>query len=128
MDWRIIVIVSILFLGVIDLLLTLYYVSSYKKWQPNKPYNLIELNPLLTFLWGKFGLHIGMFIGGTIMLALQYIVAKDAHWIIVGLLLLFLVFAIYNHINNIGLLHKLIEKYPSGHLPAETFGKVEGNN
>ena len=127
-NWRIYAIVIILALCVIDLVATYYYVYTYKKWQPNKPYRLIELNPLLRFLWNKFGLHIGMFIGGVIILSINYLVAKEAHWIIVLLLLGFLVFAMYNHFNNISLLHKLIDKYPSGSLPEEIFGKVIGNN
>lgn len=128
MDWRIIALIVILSMGVLDLVLTLYYVHTYKEWQENKPYNLIELNPLLVFLWNRMGLFLGMFVGATIILTLQFIVTKSAHWIIVGLLFAFLLFALYNHFNNINLLHKLIELYPSGSLPVEIFGNVVGNN
>ena len=127
-NWRQIAIVVILTLGFLDLFLTLYYVYTYKIWQPDKPYKMIELNPLLVFLWKKFGLFIGMFIGTVIILALQYIVTKEAHWIIVGLLFCMLLFTLFNHYTNLGLLHNLIIKYPSGHLPVETFGEVIGNN
>lgn len=128
MNWRFILIVVIMTLCILDLALTLYYVDKYKKWQPEKPYKLIELNPLLVFLWNKFGLYLGMFIGAVLILSLNYIVAKDAHWIVSVLLLIFLIFAMYNHANNTQLLHKLIERYPSGHLPESIFGVVIGNN
>jgi len=127
-NWRTIAIVVILTLGVLDLCLTLYYVYTYKNWQQNKPYKLIELNPLLVFLWNKFGLYIGMFIGAVFILSLQYIITKEAHWIIVGLLFGFLLFTLFNHYTNINLLHNLIIKYPNGHLPIEVFGEVVGNN
>jgi len=127
-NWRIYAIVIILTLCLIDLVATYYYVYKYKKWQPNKPYKLIELNPLLRFLWNKFGLHLGMFIGAVIILSLNYIISKEAHWILVLIIFGFLCFTMYNHCNNITLLHKLIEQYPCGHLPVGTFGNVVGNN
>lgn len=128
MEWRIIALVLILLMGIADLSLTYYYVQKYKTWQPEKPYKMIELNPLLVFLWNKMGLLVGMIVGSIIILALQFIVVKEAHWVIVLILFGFLIFAIHNHTNNISLLHKLIEQYPTGHLPVETFGAVEGNN
>lgn len=128
MNWRIIALVVILTLGILDLSLTAYYVYKYKKWQPEKPYKMIELNPLLVFLWNNFGLIMGMFIGSVIILSLQYLVVRGAHWVIVLILFCLLCFAAYNHFINIDLLHKLIEKYPSGHLPVETFGDVIGSN
>ncbi len=128
MDWRIIAVIVILTLGVIDLVATYYYVHTYKQWQPDKPYKLIEMNPLLVFLWNKMGLVIGMVVGAIVILTLQFIIAREAHWAIVIILGLFLLWAEYNHFTNIGLLTKLIEQYPSGHLPIETFGKVVGNN
>lgn len=127
-NWRLYLLISIMVLCIIDLSLTFYYVHVYKQWQPNKPYKLIEMNPLLVFLWNKFGLYIGMFIGAVLILALNYIVGKDAHWIVGLILLLFLCFTMYNHYNNITLLHKLIAQYPTGYLPFEIFGFVEGNN
>jgi uncharacterized protein YacL len=126
--WRLIAIIVLLTLSVLDLSFTFYYVHEYKKWQPDKPYKLIELNPLLVFLWNNFGLNIGMIIGSVILLALNFIVAKEAHWAIVLILFLFMLFAMFNHTKNITLLHQLIEKYPSGYLPVETFGNVIGNN
>jgi len=127
-NWRIYAIIVILTFCIVDLGATYYYVKKYKQWQPNKPYELIELNPLLRFLWNKFGLELGMFIGAVILLSLNYLITKEAHWIIVFLLFSFLCFTMYNHYHNITLLHKLIEQYPSGHLPVETFGNVVGNN
>ena len=127
-NWRIWVIIILMSLSVIDLGLTTYFVDKYKKWQPNKPFNLIELNPLLVFLWNKMGFWFGMFVGSVVTLSLIYIVAKSAHWIVVLLLFFFLVWAMFNHFTNINLLHKLIEMYPSGYLPVETFGEVIGNN
>ena len=126
-DWRFIALIVILTLGVIDLVLTYWYVHAYKQWQPNKPYKLIEKNPLLTFLWSKFGLQLGMIIGAVIILALQYIVTKEAHWGFVLLLFCVLVWVMFNHATNIGLLNQLIEKYPSGYLPEAIFGVVAGN-
>jgi hypothetical protein len=127
-NWRIWVIGILMTLSIIDLGLTGYYVYKYKTWQPEKPYNLIELNPLLHFLWNNLGFWVGHFVGSVIILTLIYLVGKSAHPIIVGLLGVFLLGAMFNHYTNINLLHKLIEKYPSGHLPRETFGKVIGNN
>ena len=128
MNIRIIMVVIIMTLCVMDLVLTYFYVKKYKEWQPDKPYKLIELNPLLRFSWEKFGLHIGMIVAGVLILALNYLVSKEAHWIFVCLLLGFLIFAIVNHIKNIDLLYKLIDAYPTGHLPEDIFGKVMGNN
>lgn len=128
MDWRQILLIVLITLSVVDLAMTWKYVSEYKKWQPNKPYKLIELNPLLRYLWEKFGLNIGMIIGGVLILALVTIVARDAHWSIAVLLLIVLIFTIFNHARNFTLLHKLIELYPSGYLPTEIFGIVEGSN
>jgi len=104
MNIRLIAIIIIMILCVTDLCLTYYYVNKYKKWQPNKPYKLIERNPLLTFSWNNFGLHLGMFIGAVVIIALNYIVAKNAHWLFVCLLFSFLIFAMFNHTRNIGLL------------------------
>ena len=128
MEIRTAIVIILLILSIIDLTATYYYVYKYKQWQPNKPYSLIERNPLLVFLWNNFGLHLGMFIGSVIILSLIYIVGKSAHPLIVGLLFLFLCYEMLNHHNNIGLLGKLINKYPTGHLPEKVFGEVVGNN
>ncbi len=127
--WRLYIIIGILVLCALDLILTFYYVKVYKDWQPNKPYKLIELNPLLVFLWNNFGFYIGMFIGAVVLLAANYYVARHAHWLIVLVLLAALLFVLFNnHLKNIILLHKLIEAYPSGYLPESIFGIVVGNN
>ena len=128
MDWRQIAVIVLLTLSVLDLSFTTYYVYKYKQWQPEKPYKLIETNPMLTYLWTKLGFKLGMIIGSIIILSLIYIISKDAHWAIVLILFLVLMFTMYNHAKNITLLHKLIEMYPSGYLPIETFGEVIGNN
>lgn len=128
MNVRLLAVIIIMTLCVTDLCLTYFYIYKYKQWQPDKPYKLIELNPLLRFSWEKFGLHLGMFVASVIIIALNYIVSRDAHWAIVTILIGFLIWAIFNHHNNIMLLHKLIEQYPSGHLPEMVFGKVIGNN
>lgn len=127
-NWRIYVVIILLALSVIDLTCTYIYVKKYRDWQPEKPFNLIENNPLLVFLWNTFGLYLGMFIGSVIILSLIYVVGKSAHWVIVLILFLFLCYALFNHFTNFGLLSKLIEQYPSGHLPEKVFGKVQGNN
>lgn len=127
-DWRFYAIIIIMTLCFVDLVMTYYYVYTYKNWQPNKPYKLIELNPLLRFLWNTFGLHLGMFIGAVFILTLNYLVVRYAHWSIILVLFCVLSFTMYNHAHNTTLLHKLIEMYPSGSLPESTFGKVVGNN
>ena len=121
-------VVIILTLSLIDLTLTYYYINKYKKWQPDKPYKMMERNPLLVFLWNKLGLNLGMFVGAVIILTLNYIICSEAHPIIIGILLLALCFVLFNHFKNIDLLINLIRKYPIGHLPEEVFGKVIGNN
>lgn len=126
--WKLALIIVLLTLSVVDLAWTYYYVHTYKKWQPEKPYKLIELNPLLVFLWSKLGLHLGMFVGSVIILTLNYLVAKYAHPIVSLLVLGFLIFAMFNHSSNTTLLHMLMEKYPTGYLPTEVFGVVEGSN
>jgi len=128
MNWRIYIIIILLVLSILDLCLTFYYVSKYKKWQPDKPFNLIENNPLLVFLWNQLGLVFGSIVGAVIIWSLIYIVAKSAHPIVIGIVFLLLIYTMFNHFTNINLLHKLIEQYPSGHLPIETFGEVVGNN
>lgn len=127
-NWRLVALISILCLSILDLSLTYYYVRQYRSWQSEKPYNLIETNPLLVFLWNKLGLVIGMIIGSLIILTLLFILGKDAHWVVVILVLAILVWAIYNHYNNITLLHKLIAQYPDGYLDPKIFGEVVGNN
>lgn len=127
-NWRQIFIVVLIVMSIIDLSATYYYIKKYKSWQPNKPYKLMENNPLLVFLWNMFGIHLGIFIGAVIILALIYVIGKTAHPIVVGILFIILCFTLFNHYHNINLLWKLIEKYPSGHLPVEIFGEVIGNN
>ena len=126
--WRIWVLAILLLLSVIDLAATYVYVYKYKQWQPEKPYNLIENNPLLVFLWNNLGLVLGTIVGAAIILSLIFIIGKSAHPIIIGILFLLLAYALSNHYTNIGLLGRLIEKYPSGHLDPNIFGFVEGNN
>ncbi|GBE19388.1 hypothetical protein BMS3Abin17_00111 [archaeon BMS3Abin17] len=126
--WRVWVILLLLAFSMCDLLLTFYYVHQYKKWQSDKPYNLIENNPLLVFLWNTFGLKLGMFIGSVMILSLMYIIGRSAHPIVVGIVFLVLCYALFNHHQNINLLVKLMQQYPDGHLPVKTFGNVVGNN
>lgn len=126
--WRLIATAVILSLGIADLIMTFRYIRKYKRWQPNKPYKLMEKNPLLVFLWKKLGIEKGTIAGGLIILFLIYIIGLNTHWSIIALLFTFQVGAILGHRKNMKLLNKLINKYPSGHLPEKTFGKVEGNN
>ena len=128
MEFRFYLIIVIMALCVLDLAFTFYYVHTYKVWQPNKPYKLIELNPILRFLWERMGFMIGSIVSAVILLSLNYIVAKYAHISIAIVLCLVLIWTMYNHAHNTNLLWDLIEKYPSGHLPIETFGEVIGNN
>ncbi len=128
LNWKIYLLIILMTLSVIDLGLTFYYINTYKNWQNSKPYNMIEMNPLLVFLWNNFGLKLGMFIGSVIILSLVYIVGKTAHPLVSFLLLAVLTWTMFNHTKNIGLLTKLIELYPSGSLPEKVFGKVIGSN
>ena len=126
--YRLIIIIVVMGLCIADLLLTAFYVYRYKQWQPNKPYKLIELNPILVFLWNNLGFTMGMIVGSIILLTLNFIIAKNAYWMIPLVLIGFLVFTLFNHAKNISLLFQLIEKYPLGHLPEKIFGSVVGNN
>lgn len=114
--WRKYAVIIILILGIVDLLLTFYYVSSYHTWQPDKTFEEMETNPLLLLLWNNLGLSIGMFIGMLIILPLQYFIAKKLYWMIVLVLFLALAFALWNNLNNINMLHELIKLYPSGSI------------
>jgi len=127
-DLRFLLFILALAWAIADLGLTYIYVKRYKNWQPNKSYNLIEMNPLLVFLWNTLGLNLGMIIGSVIMVSIIYFIAVYTHIALVILLLATQFFALLNHNKNINLLNKLIKKYPDGKLPKETFGKVEGSN
>ncbi len=127
-NWRLILVIVIMFLSVVDLVMTVIYVHQYKKWQPDKPYNLIELNPLLVFLWNNLGLILGMIVGSIIILTLNFIIAKNTYWLIPVVIGIVILLNIINHFRNFGLLHNLIEQYPLGHLPEQVFGNVTGNN
>ena len=128
METRQIITIILITLSVIDILITFYYVNKYKHWQPNKPYNLMEKNFLLVFLWNNIGLVLGTIVGAGIIWTLMFLIGKQAWIFLILILIIYLGYTIYNHFININLLNKLIEKYPSGYLPEETFGKVEGNN
>ena len=127
-DFRFYLTIVIMTLCVLDLAFTFYYVHEYKSWQKNKPYNKIELNPILVFLWNRMGFVVGSFVSAVILLSLNWIVVRYA-WIGIPILVcLFLIWAMYNHAHNIQLLWQLIEKYPSGYLDPKVFGNVIGNN
>ncbi len=127
-NWRLYLIITLLILSFLDIILTHQYVYIYKKWQENKPYAMIEKNPLIVFFWNTFGLHLGTFIVAIIILSLVYIIGRYAHPVVGLLLIGALLFAMYNHFTNIPLLNQLIEKYPSGYLDPKVFGEVIGNN
>jgi hypothetical protein len=118
-NWRIWVIVILMTLSLTDLVLTGYYVHKYKTWQPEKEYKLMELNPLLVFLWNNLGFWLGHIIGSVIILSLVFIVGKLGHPIIIILIGLFFLYAIFGHFTNIGLLKELIIKYPNGAIPKD---------
>ena len=116
MTWRNYAVVILLAMSLIDLGTTFYYVNTYKAWQPEKSFNLIEQNPLLVFLWNNLGFIVGMLVGSIIILTLIFLVAKSAHYAVVGLLFLFLCYALINHYFHITMLQDLITKYPLGHI------------
>jgi hypothetical protein len=117
-NWRIWVIIILMTLSLTDLILTGYYVHKYKEWR-EVPYNQIELNPLLVFLWSNLGFWAGHIIGSIIILSLIFIVGKIAHPIVIALIGLVLLWAMFNHYTNIGLLKELIIKYPEGVVPKD---------
>ena len=125
--YRLILIILVMSLSIIDLSVTAYYVNKYKKWQPEKPYKLIELNPVLVYLWNNLGFIIGMIVGSIIILVLNFLIAKNVYWIIPVIIICIMIWSILNNFKNLGLLNDLIIKYPTGHLP-EVFGNVVGNN
>jgi len=127
MEYRLILIIVIMSLSFIDLAMTYYYVSKYKSWQPQKEYKLIELNPLLVYLWNNLGLFFGMIVGSVILLTLNYLIAKNTYWLIPVIIGIIILLNILNHFKNFGLLFDLISKYPSGYLPEQVFGAVQGN-
>lgn len=128
MNFRNWLVVGLLVLSIVDLTLTFFYIKQYKSWQPNKPYKMIENNSLLVFLYERLGFYIGSFVGVVVILTLVYLVGRYSHWGVALFLGIVLCWAMYNHFHNFGLLYQLIEKYPLGSLPVETFGKVIGSN
>jgi len=114
-NWRKYAVIIILLLGFIDLCLTFYYITTYNAWQPGRAFSDMENNPLLVFLWDNLGLVTGMIAGFLIILPLQYLVVKKAHWVITLMLFAALSFALVNHYNNINLIHELIKLYPLGY-------------
>lgn len=118
-NWRIWIIVILMTLSLTDLVLTGYYIYKYKNWQPEKEYKLMELNPLLVFLWNNLGFWLGHIIGSIIILSLMFIIGKSAHPIIIGIVGLILIYALFGHYTNIGLLKELITKYPDGVIPKD---------
>lgn len=112
--WRILAMVILIALSSIDLGLTYYYAKTYKTWQPDKSFNLIENNPLLVLLWNTFGLKLGMLIGSLIILSLIFIIGKAASPVVLGVIFFIFAYALFNHYTNINLLHQLIIKYPLG--------------
>lgn len=114
-SWRKYAVILILLLGFIDMATTYYFVDTYSNWQPDRPFEDMEVNPILLYLWNNLGFEFGMAIGFIILMSLNYIVARYA-WI--GVVLLFVVvltFTLYNNITNINTLHELIKLYPTGY-------------
>jgi len=113
---RVIIFAIFVFLFLLDMMSTFYYVSNYSEWQPEKPYNLMEKNPMLVFLWNLLGLPIGTIVGGAIILSLLYLIAFKSSggcgWVTIGGIVCLFIFAIINNIINTNLLIKLREIYP----------------
>ena len=99
--------IIVLILFGIDMLLTVSYVYKYKEWQPEKPYNQMEKNPLLVWLWNHVGLIEGWVIGviiiASILLTLFAFTDKWFAFMMIGIYSL----VIFNHIKNFWLLHIL---------------------
>lgn len=94
----------------LDLLLTGYYVYSYKKYAPAREYNKMERNPMLVFLFNHFGILIGLCIGSIIIFLIWHILISYIT-IYISFLMMPLYFrAIINHAKNIRMLNNLIEK------------------
>jgi hypothetical protein len=107
---------AVLLLSLIDLCLTHYYVSLYKEWDSDRFYNEMEGNPLLCFLFNKFGHDVGIVIGGFIIMFLMYLVVNLANFFFTIILLVVLIIAIVRSIINIEKLKKLMIEYSDGDI------------
>ena len=113
-NWRRYAVPIIMALSILDMILTYFYIYTYHNWQNWQPYNLMELNPLLVFLWNNIGLNLGMIVGSLIIWSLIYYVVKKAHWIFSLILFIALSLGMINHYYNINELLNLIKQYPTG--------------
>lgn len=114
--WRKVFLITILILSLIDLGLTYNYINEYSNWQINKPFNEMEQNILLVYLWNVFGLKLGMVIGALIIWSLLILISRSASWIILISLLAVFIFGIVINIMHTIQLYDLIKLYPLGYI------------
>jgi len=120
------IILPILSLG--DLILTWLYIKKYKQWQPWKPTEKMEKNPLLRYLVDWLGIDIGMLIGSILILGVITYISLSSYWVIKLIVGIILILAIRNTLENNKLLDKLIKKYPDGKLPEDMKINEDKNN
>ena len=96
------------FLFILDMFLTGYYVSNYKKYAPEKEYNKMERNPLLVFLFKHLGIWMGLFIGTFIITMIWYILIVYITKYILIFMMPIYSWAIINHFINMQKLNDLI--------------------
>lgn len=113
---RNIIFILLIIMSIVDLGLTYNYVSTYKNWQPDRPYSDMEANPLLLFLWNNCGLFLGQILGALIIWTLIFIIVKEAHWLVILSLIGVFIFGIIINLIHISQLHNLIKLYPTGYI------------
>lgn len=96
-------------ISTMELLLTVFYVRKYKKWQPEKSYKQMESNPLLIFSWNSLGFVMGSIIGILIIvIAISFVtIALRTFGFLVPI---FLSVAFINNGRNLIKLNKLIKE------------------
>jgi len=70
--------IVIMILSLVDLTATYFYVSTFHAKFPSLDYTALEANPILRMAWQKFGLPLGMILGGAIVFALLSLIALTA--------------------------------------------------
>lgn len=110
----------LIFLSILDLGSTYFYINNYHQWRADVPFNQMEQNPLILFFINLFGLDIGFIISTVIIFGLFYLIAFKVEgitgYVIIIILILALILNLYLNIINIQTLNQLIIKYPLGHI------------
>lgn len=111
---RIILYAIIIVFGLIDYKATYEYVKLYLNWEPRQKYKNIERNPIMTILWPRIGVFYGTIIGFVFAISINYLIAFNLSFWIIGILIASQIYALWNHTKNFKILKKLCVKYPNG--------------